>query len=332
MPIQKTSGDLIGLISSELADNNAGLISALDVRHNMEDTVLSGPYIMALSDTESTYYFRNNILVSGDSTSIDGGTADKHIITEGGIRFPNAAPTAGITDNIQVEPYPGVSNIQHNDLGGLTVGDPHSQYLLETGGSAGGMRSNLRMRQNGASNEHWIGPSGLDDQGIQLTYDFTSATPVMNVYARPVYADGSTHQDVHGSGTAKGIAKAWCNFDASGNSPIGVPVVNSSYNINSVERISKGVVKITFASGIFADNNYAAIGNSNANTGSGTFDAFDINSVGLMLREGDDANSLRSIHYVIRSDDNDLVDAELNDFVAYGLGPDTIADPSPTVS
>tara|TARA_R110000824_G_scaffold381166_1_gene573798 strand:- start:41 stop:1030 length:990 start_codon:yes stop_codon:yes gene_type:complete len=329
MPTQKTSGDLISLISSELSDNNAGLISALDVRHNMEDAVLSGPYITAISNTENTYYFRNNVLVSGDSTSIDGGTADKHIITEGGIRFPNVATVAGITNNIQVEPYPGAGNIQHNDLAGLAVGDPHTQYLLETGGTTGGMRGNLRMRQNSAD-PHWIGPSGLDDQGIQFTYDFTSSTPLVNINARPVYADGSTHQDMNGSGTAKGIAKAWCNFDASGVSHI--PVVRSSYNINSVQRISKGVIKITFASGIFADNNYAAVGNSNANAGSGTYDTFDINAIGLMLREGDDANSLRSIHYVIRSDDNDLVDAELNDFVAYGLGPNTIADAPPTVS
>ena len=51
-----------------------------------------------------------------------------------------------------------------------------------------------------------------------------------------------------------------------------------------------------------------------------------------MLREGDDQNTLRSIHYVIRSDDNDLVDAEINDFVAYGLGPNTLADPAPSTS
>ena len=163
----------------------------------------------------------------------------------------------------------------------------------------------------------------------------TGRVPVINARARIVYADGSTHQDVNGSGTAKGIAKAWCNFDASGTAAA-LPVVRSSYNIHSIQRIQKGVIKITFASGVFGDNNYVAVGNSNANTGSGTFDTFDINSVGLMLREGDDGtsdvNALRSIHYVIRSDDNDKVDAKINDFVAYGLGPDTVADASPTVS
>jgi hypothetical protein len=192
------------------------------------------------------------------------------------------------------------------------------------------MTGNLWLYQSGVLSPHWIGPSGNDNEGFQFTYD-NYEKPVINTHGRIVYSDNSTAQDINGSGTAKGVAKAWCSFDASG-TPAALPVVRSSYNIDSVQRISKGVIKITFASGIFADNNYVAIGNSNANTGSGTFDAFDINSVGLMLREGDDATTLRSIHYVIRSDDNDLVDAELNDFVAYGLGPGTIADASPTVS
>jgi len=127
------------------------------------------------------------------------------------------------------------------------------------------------------------------------------------------------------------LAKAWCNFDASGDAA-GIPAVRSSYNIHSLQRESQGVIKITFASGTFADNNYVAIGNSNANASSGNYNAFDINTVGLLVREGDDANSLRSIYYIIRSDDNELVDAKVNDFVAYGLGPGTTADATPTTT
>ena len=41
MPTMKSSGDLINSISADLADNNAGLISAEDVRHNMEDIAFS---------------------------------------------------------------------------------------------------------------------------------------------------------------------------------------------------------------------------------------------------------------------------------------------------
>ena len=329
MPTIQDSGAILTSIGQDLADNNAGLISAEDVRHNMEDTVASVGKIMSLADTENTYYFQNNVKVSGD------GAGEKRFITEGGIQFPNSPVDYPLlTNNIQIEPYPGSGKLDHNLLTNRDgdSNDCHPQYLLEAGGTTGGMRGNLRMRQNGVD-PHWIGPSGLDDEGFQFTYD--GAVPVINSRARIVFADGSTAQDVNGSGTAKGVAKAWCNFDASG-TPAALPVVRSSYNIDSIERVSKGVIKITFASGTFADNNYVAIGNSNANTGSGTFDAFDINTVGLTLREGDDGtsdvNALRSIHYVIRSDDNDLVDAKLNDFVAYGLGPNTVADASPTVS
>ena len=37
----KSSVDILASIGTDLADNNAGLISAEDVRHNMEDTVAS---------------------------------------------------------------------------------------------------------------------------------------------------------------------------------------------------------------------------------------------------------------------------------------------------
>ena len=332
MPTIQDSGAILTSIGQDLADNNAGLISAQDVRHNMEDAVASIPNIVSLSDTENTYYFRNNVLVSGDAGSIDGGAADKMFITEGGVSFPNS-PTPGSTydepsapDWIQIEPYPGAGNISHNDLKDLSVGDVHTQYLLTNGQRY--LTGNFRTyNTNGA---HWIGPSGNSNEGIQFTYDSDDKV-VINTKGRIVYADRSTAQDVYGSGTAKGVAKAWCNFDASG-TPDAIPTIRSSYNIDSLERIDQGVIKITFASGIFGDNNYVAVGNSNANATAGTYDAFDVNSVGLMLREGDDANTLRSIYFVIRSDDNDLVDAEINDFVAFGLGPDTIADPPPTVS
>lgn len=326
MPTIRDSGAILISISSDLSDNNAGLISAEDVRHNMEDAVASIPNIVSLSDTENTYYFRNNVKVSGDGSV-------SRFITEGGIQFPNSPvdynALVGLTDNIQIEPYPGSGKLDHGLLESTSLlDDDHQQYLLVNGNRS--MTGNLWTYQTGTSSPHWIGPSGNDDEGFQFTYDSDDKV-VINTSGTIVFPDGSKIANASGGPTAKGVAKAWCNFDASG-TPAALPVIRSSYNIDSVQRVSKGVVKITFASGIFADNNYVAIGNSNANTGSGTFDAFDINTVGLMLREGDDATTLRSIYYVIRSDDNDLVDAELNDFVAYGLGPNVVADSSPTVS
>lgn len=320
MPTIQDSGAIISSISSDLADNNAGLISAYDVRHNMEDAVASIPNIVSLSDTENTYYFRNNVKVSGV------GATESKFITEAGISFPNAPVNSFLTDNTQVEPYPGAGNINHDDLNDRGNDEAHPQYLLIDGSR--GMVGNLQMNDNLTA--HWIGPSGDSSEGIQFVHNSDGQLEI-NTSGTIVFDDGSKIANAANEPTAKGLAKAWCNFDASGDAA-GIPAVRSSYNIHSLERESQGVIKITFASGTFADNSYVAIGNSNANASSGNYNAFDINTVGLLVREGDDANSLRSIYYVIRSDDNELVDAKVNDFVAYGLGPGTTADAIPTTT
>ena len=65
MPTQFTnSGDLMAGISADLADNNAGLISAYDVRHNMEDTVFSLQSIIVSGDTEGEFPFFNAVKFS----------------------------------------------------------------------------------------------------------------------------------------------------------------------------------------------------------------------------------------------------------------------------
>jgi len=323
MPTIQDSGAIISSISSDLSDNNAGLISAYDVRHNMEDAVASIPNIVSLSDTENTYYFRNNVKVSGV------GAIESKFITEAGIAFPNA-PAPGTSysldaQNTQIEPYPGAGNIDHGNLAGLSD-DDHLIYLNRDGSR--GMIGNLKMNDNLTA--HWIGPSGDSSEGIQFVHNSNGQLEI-NTSGTIVFDDGSKIANAANEPTAKGLAKAWCNFDASGDAA-GIPAVRSSYNIHSLERESQGVIKITFASGTFTDNNYVAIGNSNANASSGNYNAFDVNTVGLLVREGDDANSLRSIYYIIRSDDNELVDAKVNDFVAYGLGPGTTADATPTTT
>lgn len=317
MPTIQDSGAILISIGQDLADNNAGLISAQDVRHNMEDTVASIPNIVSLSDTENVYYFRNNVKVSGDGSV-------SRFITQGGIQFPNGAPTAGITNNIQVDPYPGASNIDHGDLAGLSD-DDHTIYIHKDGSR--GMEGNFWT--SNTNGDHWIGPSGNDDEGFQFAYDSNEKT-IINTSGTIVFPDGSKIANASGDPTAKGVAKAWCNFDASG--VAGTPVIRSSYNIHSLERTSQGKLVITFASGTFADNNYVAIGSANATTDNASNEDFDLNTVGLVLRQGDDGNTLRTVSYVIRNDNGEYVDAEVCDFVAYGLGPDTLADPTPTVS
>ena len=61
-------------------------------------------------------------------------------------------------------------------------------------------------------------------------------------------------------------------------------------------------------------------------------DAFDVNTVGIVSRIGDDASSLRSCTFYVKSDDNEYVDAALNDLVIYGLGSGTTPDSTPTIN
>ena len=306
MPTMRTSGELIASIQSDLADNNAGLISAYDVRSNLEDTVFSINSIVASGDTDVAYPFYND--VRAKQIGGNGGL----FIPESGLLFPNSP-----IDNtsIQTDPWLGPGNIQHNDLAGLTDADPHTQYL-PVGGTRP-MTGNLPVGNN------WIGASGNSNIGFKFVPN-ASATEDIYTSGDLVFGDNSRIPN-----TAKGVAKAWLNFDASG---VGnIPVVRSYYNIDSVHRLEAGKLKIFFASGTFLDNNYVAIGNANATTSSGSMEDFDVNTVGLVLREGDDAAILRSITYVIRNDAGLYVDSQMCDFVAYGYEPLETSGTVPTV-
>ena len=174
---------------------------------------------------------------------------------------------------------------------------------------------------------NWINASGYDDVGLKF---------------EPLSSDGKT-QNILTSGTlkfgdnsripnAKGTAKAWLNFDASGIGTDNLPVIRSWHNISGVTRLAPGKLKITFASGTFTNNNYVAIGTSNATTASGSKEDFSVNTVGLVLREGDDSTALRTITYVIKNENGDYVDAEMCDFVAYGYEPTETSGTVPTAA
>ena len=121
----KPQADLVTSITAALADNNAGLISAEDVRSNMADIATSINDIVASGDTQTAYPFHNNVTVKKSTT--DGATG--RVYVGSGIFFPNS--TDASTE--QTLPYPGPANISHNDLGNLTAGDPHTQYLPTDG-------------------------------------------------------------------------------------------------------------------------------------------------------------------------------------------------------
>jgi hypothetical protein len=290
-------------VQSELADNNAGLISAYDVRHNMEDIVDSINQIVASGDFESTNPFVNNVKFL------------RNIIAQSGIQFSDTT--------IQYTAYPGPSSIQHNSLAGLTTGDVHTQYL-----PLGGVRV---MTNNLGLGSNWINSSGnsqissSNNRGIRFQYaSSTQENVIVGNKSTVVFEIDSSKMD-----TAKGVAKAWISFDASGVSH--VPEVRDSYNITRLEKIEVGKFRIVFTSGTLKNNDYVAIGTSNSRTTAASKEDFDINTVGVVARSGDDTSLLRSLTFCILNDAGNYVDAQINDLVVYGLGVGESSGVPPTV-
>jgi hypothetical protein len=312
MPNQLNSGQLIANISSELSDNNAGLISAYDVRHNMEDLAFSINKIVASGDTEVEFPFFNAVKVSyADSSSPSAGANHGDLIMDSGIFFPNCTDVAKQTKR-QTEPWLGDAGINHSNLQNL-ASDTHLQYYNRLGVDAARANSLLG---NMATSSHWINISGIAGVGFQFAQTNPSATEqTINTSGNFVFQrDKSVIPN-----TAKGVAKAWCNFDASG---VGnIPVVRSWYNIHQIERVEQGKLIITFTSGTFFNNDYVAVGTANATTSASSAEDFSVNTVGLVVRAGDDGTALRTITYTIKNENGDYVDSHVCDLVVYGYSP-----------
>jgi hypothetical protein len=304
----KTSGDLLASISADLSDNNAGLISAEDVRHNMEDAVRSINQIVASGDTDGEWPFTQDVRVAHDSTAGTGGI----VYAESGIIFPKSSVDQ---TGRQQEPFLGIGNLSHNALANLTVDDPHTQYLNRLGGSTRPMIGNLAL------STYWVGSEGTD-QGLKFTP--TASGDDITVSGTFEFQKDQSRMD-----SAHGVAKAWMNWSAVG----GQVVVNSYHNIDSINAShNSGVFQITFTSGTFLNNNYTAIGISNGISSTGTYDAMQPNSVGITLREGDDGTSLRSLYFKVEQDDGDAVFAGHNDLVVYGYNPGSTSGVGPTIT
>jgi hypothetical protein len=292
----QSKAQLIANIQTELADNNAGLISAYDIRHNMEDIVDSINQIVASGDFNATTPFVGNVRAKIVSNA--GGL----FIAESGVNFPNGGGT-------QYVAYPGPQGLLHNDLSGLGVGDPHVQYLNLNGGRV--------MTNNLGTGSNWINSSGNSQVSSSnnrgLKFQYVSST-VENV----IVGSGSKltfNKDGSMFDTANGVAKAWINFDSS----VSPPVVKSSYNIHTLEKIGTGKFKIYFTSGTLLDNNYVAHGSSNARSSADNGDDFDNNDVGTFYRTGDDANTLRAVSFHVKDKGNNFFDAEVNNLVVFGF-------------
>lgn len=303
-PNQSPSGDIINNIKCDLADNNIAAISAADIRENMEDIVYSINRIVASGDTQTEFPFFNAVA----ATTVGGGSGT--FVPHSGISFPNS-PVESERTKLQTRPWLGPGGINHDELSDRnTSNDAHTQYLPIDGTRQ--MSDNLPMGAN------WINSSGAvngdsDDNGLQFKYN----SPTVG---DDVIVGTSGHlkfnKDQSSTDSFHGLAKCWLRFDATTNPP----TIEGYHNIEKIHKEDTGKFHITFTSGTFADNNYVAVGNSNANSDNDPAD-FDINSVGIVARSGDDSITLRGCSFYTKKDTNTYVDAKVNDFVAYGLEP-----------
>lgn len=284
-------------IQTELADNNAGAISAYDVRHNMEDIVDSINWIVASGDFEATHPFFGN--VKAVITNNMGGA----FIPQSGIVFPYGGR--------QLEAYPGAGSIDHNNLDNLTDGDVHTQYVNVNGART--MAGNFGLDDNWINSSGNAGLTSSNDRGLKFEYVDSNKEIIHIGNKSHIMFDG----DSSTISTSKGVAKAWINFDATS----ATPTINSYYNIYQLEKLDSGKFEITFPSGTFGDNYYIAIGSSNARSTAASEEDFSMNKVGIVLRSGDDAASLRSLTFAVFDEGGQFVDAKINELIVYGRGP-----------
>jgi hypothetical protein len=321
MPNQLNSGELIANISSELADNNAGLISAYDVRHNMEDIAFSINKIVASGDTEVVFPFFNAVKIStADSTSSSAGADHGDIIVESGVFFPNCDDASKRTKR-QTEPWLGDTGINHDSLQNLG-NDTHPQYYNRDGSRP--------LTGDMSTDSYWINKSGVPNVGFSFEQLNPTATE-QEIYVSGTMRWANTDNSILTS--AKGVAKAWLNFDASGtyNGVSNLPVVRSYHNISGVTRDAPGKFTITFTSGTFSHNEYVAIGTANARNSSSSVEDFEINTVGITTRQGNDGTSLRTCSVVIVNQAGEYVDSERIDLVFYGYSPAETSGVVPTM-
>ena len=333
MPTMKTSGDLIASISADLADNNAGLISAFDVRHNMEDVAFSINKIVASGDTDTEFPFFNIIRASksdaADATSIAATGGD--VVVESGIFFKNAYTVANSLDNKrQKEPWLGVGEIDHGQLKAASLeDDDHHQYLHRQGVSLAG-RGNA-MQGNFAMDQFWFNTSGINNVGFQ----FVQTTP--DAVEQEINVSGQLNFLRDNSfipNTAKGVAKAWVNFDGSGtfDGVDNLPVVRSYYGISGIQRDHPGKFTITFLPGTFENDEYTAVGTANARTSAASQEDFEINTVGIVSRTSTHGGSTRTCTIAVLNQAGLYSDSDRIDAVFYGYSPGESSGVVPTMS
>lgn len=293
-------------IREDLADNNAGLISAADVRENMDNIVESMAHIIANSD-----FATDGNAFQGNVRAQTVGGANGLFIADSGVQFVSIGG-----NNIQLVPYPGNEGVEHDRLANLTTSDDHTQYIHVNG--------NRQMEGNLGLDSFWINSDGnsdvqnnpSDEKGLKFVpVDSNNETILVGSKTKVEFGQDFSHMN-----TAKGVAKAWVSFDASSG---GAVVADPSFNIDRIERgvnpsnnnsPSPGIFIIHFKNPIPVP--YVAMGQSNGTSNNQSVVDFDYNVVAIVERTN------TYLTFAVRNDHGAYVDAKINDLVVFGLSDD----------
>lgn len=318
----KSSGDILSSIATDLADNNAGLISAEDVRHNMEDTVASVNRIVCSGDLDNQYPLYNVVRISNKLADGESASATKthgDIVIESGIFFPNGPANA---TKRQTEPWLGEGGINHNNIGNLTAGDPHTQYYALNGAR--------NLTANFKAGNHWVNASGFDNIGFKFIPVGNTDNTATQGTDQEIYTSG-TFRFSDGSSIAngKGHAKAFVRFD--GNNGQTDVDIYAHHNISGVGKVAAGKYEIHFNSGVFANAKHIiAVATANGTTASGSLEDMDVNTATCVLRGpigGNDHRQLATL--AVQDEASQYVDAKLVDVVFFGLEPNEASGDAP---
>ena len=322
-----TDGETIEYrIQQQLADNNAGNISAADVRNNLIDivdsiieNVASGDFSSSGKPFKSDLYLQHT--TDPATSTLSGGT----LIVDSGVRFNTDESAAlGLSTDLQKTqfvPYPGPGNINHNDLTGLDELDPHPQYVSRSGDS---MTGNLSMGGYSTIDSNWISSKGELDTTQTLGIKFVNKSASLE---HLVLGSGTILEfdnDNSKISTGAATAHAWIRFQGDATTP----VVNSSYNIQSIKRVGQGKYEIYFKpDAVFDHTNYVVMANSNGTGSAASIEDMDVVNAASVQRSGD------VFSLAVQSDNGQYIDAAVNDIVVFGIasGVNSVQHPIATV-
>lgn len=349
MAIQNAS-DLVSSINTDIADNNAGSISAADIRNNMVDTVDSIVPIVASGDFQTHK-------INGNNQSVIFAA---RIVAESGVKF-DTSDTSGYSEanKIQTIPFRGVGEIQHSGLAGLT-GDDHDAYVPTSGVRTflgniglGDIYNDIDNTLIG-NNQGWIncsGNKGLVDLGITFNnhgLGFETTNPDTGKYGEIIHVGSGNYggtdttysqfefdYDKSTLHTAKSTALAWISFNGAAylngslsDSGLSGITVNSAYNVTAIEASGAGTYKIYFKSGLIADGStdYTVVAHANGTTSNSGPQSMDLVTPAVVVRNSD------FFTLAVRNDNGEFVNSRVNDVVIFGHQSGVVPEASVTIT